>query len=137
MRCGNYWLAVAFTFCATFKRAIKRPNSDPRLFFFSNLFINWQAFIISGKKNTNFFSIVQGSAREKTHKWMNEWMNYIFSRRTSKIDYMLYSFIVDAVLAMDCPCSLGGRTFNWKLVFKAEPLGSIHSINTNNILKHH
>ena len=33
MRCGkNYWRTVAFTFCTTFKRAIKRPKSDPRLF---------------------------------------------------------------------------------------------------------
>ena len=42
--------AVTFTFCVTFKRAINRPKTDPRLFFFSNLFINGQAFIISGKK---------------------------------------------------------------------------------------
>ena len=50
-RCGkNYWPAVAFTFCATFKRAINRPKSDPRLFFLSNFFINGQAYNISGKK---------------------------------------------------------------------------------------
>ena len=34
LRCGNnYWPAVAFTFCATFKKAIDRPKNDPRLFF--------------------------------------------------------------------------------------------------------
>ena len=56
MRCGkNYWPAVAFTFYATFKRAINRPKSDPRLFFFSNSFINGPAFIISGKKLIIFF----------------------------------------------------------------------------------
>jgi hypothetical protein len=37
----------------------------PDHFFLSNFFINGQAFIISGKKITNFFSIVQGGAREK------------------------------------------------------------------------
>ena len=73
MRCGkNYWPAGAFIFCAISKlRAINRPKSDPRLFFFSDLFINGQAFIISGKKITNFFSIVQGSAREKTYKLLS------------------------------------------------------------------
>ena len=34
-----------------FQKIHKRLKSDPRLFFFSNLFINGQAFIISGKKN--------------------------------------------------------------------------------------
>ena len=34
MRCGkNYWHAVAFTFCATFKRVINRPKTDPQTFF--------------------------------------------------------------------------------------------------------
>ena len=28
----NYWPAMAFTFCTTFKRAINRPKTDPRLF---------------------------------------------------------------------------------------------------------
>ena len=69
MKCGkNDWPAVVFTFCATFKRAIHRPKITSDYFFLSNLFINGQAFIISGEKNTNFFSIVQGSAREKTYK---------------------------------------------------------------------
>ena len=37
---------VVFTFCASFKRAINRPKTDPRqFFFFSYLFINGQAFI--------------------------------------------------------------------------------------------
>ena len=50
LRCGkNDWHAVAFIFWATFKRAKNRPKSDPRLFFL-NLFLNVQAFIISGKK---------------------------------------------------------------------------------------
>ena len=31
---------MAFTFCATFKRAINKPKTDLRLFFFSNLSIN-------------------------------------------------------------------------------------------------
>ena len=43
----------------------------PDDFFLSNLFINVQAFINSGKKITNFFSIVQGSAREKTQKLLS------------------------------------------------------------------
>ena len=57
---------VVLTFGVTFKRAIYRPKTDPDYFFFSNLFINGQAFILLGEKITNFFSIVQGSAREKT-----------------------------------------------------------------------
>ena len=49
MRCGkNYWPAVAFTFCATFKRVINRPKTalTPTIF-------------------------VQGSAREKTYKLLS------------------------------------------------------------------
>jgi len=61
LRCGkHYWPAVAFTFCVTFKRAINRPKTDPQLFFFSNFFINGQAYIISGTKIINFFSIGKG-----------------------------------------------------------------------------
>ena len=64
----NYWdaekitdpPAVAFTFCATSKRAINRPKTDPRLLFFLNLFINGQAFIISGKKFRKIFLKISG-----------------------------------------------------------------------------
>ena len=57
------WPAVASTFCATFKGARNRPKTDPRLFFFSKLFINGQAFIISGKKIW-IFSLLYFCARE-------------------------------------------------------------------------
>ena len=74
MRCGkDYWPAAAFTFCATFKRDIIRPKTDPQLFFFSNLFINGQAFINSGKENYYFFSLlcngVQGKRRTKYYQY--------------------------------------------------------------------
>ena len=59
LRCtNNYWPAVAFTFCATFKRAINRPKNYPQIFFFSNLFINEQAFIISGRKKLRIISLL-------------------------------------------------------------------------------
>ena len=60
--------AVAFTFCATFIRAINRPKNDPRLFFFLNLFINGQAFIISGEKELLIFSILCKGVQGKRHK---------------------------------------------------------------------
>ena len=62
---------MAFTFCATFKGAMNRPKTDPRLFCFSNFFINGQAYIISGTKITNFFSILKGSAKEKAYKLLS------------------------------------------------------------------
>ena len=47
-------LAVAFTFCETFKRGINRPNIDPQLFFFEFIFIIVQGFDnFRKKKNTS------------------------------------------------------------------------------------
>ena len=58
--------AVAFTFCATFKRAINRPKTDPRLFF-SRIYRSMDKLLsYQEKKITYFFSNVQGSARKKT-----------------------------------------------------------------------
>ena len=51
---------MAFKFCATFNRAINRPKADPRIFFFSNLFINGQAFIISEKKILFYYLLCKG-----------------------------------------------------------------------------
>ena len=76
---NNYWDAGKITdpgrggvyILRDFQKSHKWPKSDPRLFFLSNLFIDGQAFIILGKKNTDFFSIVQGSAREKTYKLLS------------------------------------------------------------------
>ena len=70
MRCGrNYWHAVAFTFSATFKRAINRPKSDH---FFSQIYLSIDKRLsFQGKKITNYFSIVQGSAGEKTYKLLS------------------------------------------------------------------
>ena len=67
----NYWHAVAFPFCETFKRAINRPKSDPRLFFFPELSHQCTSFYHFWKKITDFFSIVQGSASEKMYKFLS------------------------------------------------------------------
>ena len=58
MREKNYWPALVFTFCATFKRAINRTKTNRRFFFFSNVFINGQAFFISGEKKIIIFSLL-------------------------------------------------------------------------------
>ena len=72
MRCGkNYRPAVAFTYGATF-------NLDQKLtpdYFFLKFIHQWTLDRLLSfqeeKKNTNSFSIVQGSAREKTYKLLS------------------------------------------------------------------
>ena len=49
----------------TFQRAINRPKTYPQLFYFSNLFINGQAFSISGK--IQIFSILCKGVQGKRH----------------------------------------------------------------------
>ena len=67
--------------CTTFKRAINRPNTDPRLFFSPKLFINWQAFIISEKKIL-IFSLLCKGVQGKRHKIIiNPWFYFTDTRK--------------------------------------------------------
>ena len=54
-----------------FKRAINRPKTDPPLFFFSNLLINGQAFIISGKTIFNFSLLCKGGQGKRRNIIIN------------------------------------------------------------------
>ena len=57
MRCGkNYWPAVAFTFWATFRRAINRPKNWPPTIFFSRIHSSMDKLLsFQETKITNFF----------------------------------------------------------------------------------
>ena len=64
----NYWPARP---CATFKRVINKPKTDPPTIFFLEFIPQWTSFFHFRKKITTFFSIVQGTAREKTQKLLS------------------------------------------------------------------
>ena len=63
---------MAFTLCATFKRAIDRIKIDHQFFFLSQIYSSVDKLLsFQWKKTTNLFSIVQGRTRGKTSKLLS------------------------------------------------------------------
>ena len=87
MRCRkNYWHAMPFTFCKTFKRAIDRPKTDPWTFLISKLFINGQAFIISEKKLLIFSLMWKGvQGKRRTNNYQSTVLLYWYAKTIMKL----------------------------------------------------